>query len=619
MFALDDGGFDVELRQETWLVVWWGLALAIAFGVLPRSEPPPGWRIAAGGFVALSCLQIVAMAWAPSDDRAASDAARSIGYLGVISLAWLGLGPRTWRVAAGTLVVVGVSITFFALLGRIQPGALGIEMKELVDAGARLFAPLGYWNGLAAWAAASLAMALAWSADGRRSVTRAAAAAAIPVCVTVIYLTYSRGGVIAAAAGIAIVFSLSRDRPRALVHGLSGAASAGACIFAVRSQPQIAEGTGQDGGLIVAGVVLVASVFMYYVASALTSRSSRSETATSEQLPRLALVAMAGLLATVIAVTAFGGSQGFGRGSDAASLDDADPSARIASVAGSRTAYWSEAIKGFASSPLRGEGPGTFAYRWAPKARSGLVDDAHSLPLETAAELGVLGLLALAAALSGLALTAARGASAATRNAPATALCAAFGVALISFASDWTWELSGLAHLGLASAAVAGMAGSRPLTPGRRPHGLSRAALTLFAVAAGAAQVPGIVAAGSLREAEAALTAGDPVLALDRAERAGAAAPWSASAQIMQARAELGLRQFDAAIRDARRAVRGEPLDAGHRITLALALAGQGRLTDAAGELSEAVELSPFDPRLGSREVIELGGLFDRFGVALRR
>ena len=79
----------------------------------------------------------------------------------------------------------------------------------------------------------------------------------------------------------------------------------------------------------------------------------------------------------------------------------ADP-ARLASAQSNRYAYWRVALDAFADHPLAGVGSGGFRVEWLRERD--VVEparDAHSLYLETAAELGLVGLLLLGTAIAG--------------------------------------------------------------------------------------------------------------------------------------------------------------------------------------------------------------------------
>ena len=145
--------------------------------------------------------------------------------------------------------------------------------------------------------------------------------------------------------------------------------------------------------------------------------------------PVLAGLAVAGLVATaaVAAVEEDGPASGA-------------TAARLASTGSNRYDYWAVAAGAFADQPLRGTGAGGFAVAWrrertvAEGAR-----DAHSLYVETAAELGLVGVLLLAAAFGGVVASA--------RHVPAPALAgpaAALAAWALHAGLDWDWELPAL-------------------------------------------------------------------------------------------------------------------------------------------------------------------------------
>ncbi len=81
----------------------------------------------------------------------------------------------------------------------------------------------------------------------------------------------------------------------------------------------------------------------------------------------------------------------------------ADP-ARLGSIESNRYRYWEVALDIFADHPLGGAGSGGFAVEWLKRPdRPDAARDAHSLYLETAAELGVVGVLLLVLFLGGVA------------------------------------------------------------------------------------------------------------------------------------------------------------------------------------------------------------------------
>jgi O-antigen ligase len=127
---------------------------------------------------------------------------------------------------------------------------------------------------------------------------------------------------------------------------------------------------------------------------------------------------------------------------------------RLQSVESNRYDYWSVALEhGFGADPLKGIGAGGFAviwleYRHVPERAK----VAHSLYVETLAELGIVGFAFLSLFLAGVAIAAAR----AWRVAPARAAgpAAALVVWATHSAVDWDWEMPALTLLAIVLAGM---------------------------------------------------------------------------------------------------------------------------------------------------------------------
>jgi O-antigen ligase len=142
---------------------------------------------------------------------------------------------------------------------------------------------------------------------------------------------------------------------------------------------------------------------------------------------------------------------------------------RLKTLQTNRWRYWRVAIDGFADRPLRGAGIHGFAALWlADRDIDEAAQDAHSLYIETLAELGVVGFLLLMCFLGGL------GAAALElhrRGGQASALgigwIAAGAVFLAHAFVDWDWEMpaAGLIFLLLAAALIAAADEARAYAP----------------------------------------------------------------------------------------------------------------------------------------------------------
>jgi O-antigen ligase len=152
-------------------------------------------------------------------------------------------------------------------------------------------------------------------------------------------------------------------------------------------------------------------------------------------LPRRAgWIAAAAIVALlVVPIAAAGGRQ-------AAPPATGATSQRLGSLGSNRYAYWRVAIDAGARHPLAGVGASGFRAEWLRHRRIGEnVRDAHSLEVETFAELGLVGVALLAALLGGVGLAA----RAAHRADPALAAGAIAVLTAWVFHSaiDWDWEM----------------------------------------------------------------------------------------------------------------------------------------------------------------------------------
>jgi O-Antigen ligase len=568
--ALRGDGYDIVVRQEFGIVLWWSLSLAFAFGILPRARLRPAARLPLVGLAGLIVWTGLSLIWTQSQERTFEELARTVNLAGVVVLVWTGLSARTWKSAAAGLSVAALAIPAVAVASRLDPGAFPVGVLSSLD---RLSYPLGYWNAVGAWSAMAIAVGLALSAHLRRPAFRAVALAAVPVAGTAIYLTYSRSGVIGAVIAVIAVIALAGNRWTAAIHALAAGVATGAVVLVVRSQDEIAHATGSAGGGLVALALLVACAVCAAIAEV-----SRRRGLDLVRLPtrwgRAAALACASL--AVIGGIAFGprvvahAGDEFSSGSYPATRGD--PATRLVSLEGSRYQVWSSALGAFSSKPLTGIGPGTFEFWWDRDVPGGEpLRDAHSLYLETLAELGLPGFALLAALIAGLLLAASqarRRARGRSGVAATTALTAAFVVYLFHAGVDWMWESTGITVLALAAVCVAASS-TQAIQPRGRRLSRARVAIVALAVLAGAIQIPGLVSTGRVRASATALADGHVGAARGLASQALAAEPWAATPYAERALAEFGEGRLAAARKDTREAIAREPTNWRHRMLLA--------------------------------------------------
>ena len=596
--ALDGGAFDVVVRGEWGLAIWWALGLGIAAGFLPRRRPGRAARVLLAAFGALAGLTAFALVWTESDERTSAELARVVMLAGVFALTAAGLRRETWATAVAGLTAGAAVISVLAVASRLLPGAFPDDIVGDVFHTTRLSYPLNYWNAVGAWCAVTVALTLSYSAHSHNRLWRAAALAVVPVAVTGAYLTYSRatvGGIVLAAV---CVFAFAGHRWVVALHALAAGLVSAGVVLAVRGAPAIADGTGgAEGGRV--GVVLLGAV----LACAAIAASTRPLDTRLRLRKRLAY----GVLATlVLAVAVLGAVTGPGLADRAwdqfttqkLTASQTDPAQRLGSLSGNRYNVWSAALDIGDAHPWNGVGPGTFEYGWNRDGRDREhVRDAHSFWFEAWAELGVPGVIvtvALAIALLWIGLVARRRADRDTLGA-ATAVLAALVVTGFHASFDWIWESTANAALALALAGAAAAAASGPRV---RYRLRSRIPVALFPLLLVLVQLPPVVGTSRIRDSQAAAARGDDAEALAAAADAVAIQPWAATPYVQRALLQERAGALRAAETDLLRAREREPTNWRHALLLARVLAEQGRASEAVQAFEQARKLRPRSLRL---------------------
>ena len=246
---------------------------------------------------------------------------------------------------------------------------------------------------------------------------------------------------------------------------------------------------------------------------------------------------------------------------------------RLLSLSGnSRAQYWHVAWREYREHPWLGTGAGSFQRHWLRLRPAELpVLDAHSLYLETLAELGPVGLALLAAALT-LPLVA----SVLARDDPvAVPALGGYVAYLVHAAQDWDWELPAVTLAGLVCAAallVLAERRPRPQLPPSLRVGAGAITVVLALAALGA-----LAGNQAVSGANAALDRDDPARAERDARWAERLVPWSPEPWRLHGEALLSRGKLDAARRDFRRALVKDPSDWESWADLALVTQGAER------------------------------------------
>ena len=382
-------------------------------------------------------------------------------------------GRRVTIVIAG--VVTGIAIVAGAgLLTRLAPEVL--TAPPAADP-RRLAWPITYWNGLGLLAAVGMLLALhlaSWPGSSR--ILRPLAAALLPPLAVTLYLTLSRGAILAGAIGL--VAYLVLGRPRALICALL--AAAGPTVFAVLAayrapsllgfDPSL-PATVADGREVGEDVIAAMAVAMVLRALLLPVDGWLARL----RLPRLSLPARLGVAASVVAVLI---AAMFATGAAAWGQTQARTLLRGTAVRGDdvrtrlltvdndgRFGIWRVAVDAFERRPLAGQRRGHLRDRLEARARIGRPGHRRplALPRDTwrARSRGDRAPRCLPVGAPRRAAWRARG-----PDRPLyAAVLAALMIWAVHAALDWDWELMSVSIwvFGLAGAALAARRDSGPL------------------------------------------------------------------------------------------------------------------------------------------------------------
>jgi O-Antigen ligase len=465
--AFFTGGFRDEARLVAGVVVWALVVLAALFAERPLPRSTPG-RIALAGMALLAAWTTASMAWSPVSSAALDDAQRTILYLGALIAAAAFLTPgRPARALEPALAGGALLIVCYGLSERLLPSLIELDRSE--SAAARLEQPITYWNAMGVVAAVGLVLAARLVGDRSRPVwMRCTAAAASAPLGAAVYLTFSRGALVALMAGLALLALLLPRRGQLLAIGLTlGCAVLSSVCVGVFPWVRGLEDSGSRGVQGLVALVLLAGAAAG--AALIARRLVTSEPAPAEDVEtrRHTVLGLAAVAVVVIGIAVAATNEA--RPDLRRPATGATPS-RLVSVDSNRYQYWRVAIDVFGEHPLVGAGAGAFRVEWLQRRSvDESVVDAHSVVIETVAELGLVGLLALALLLGGTAVAARR----AYHLAPELAAgpTAVTAVWMTHSLLDWDWEMPAVTLIALVCAgalvAAADRAAAR-VTPRRR-------------------------------------------------------------------------------------------------------------------------------------------------------
>jgi len=552
-----------------------------------------------GAFACFTLWTVLSIVWAASATEPVLSAERLLVYLAFVPAVLLTTSRRTAVLPLVGTLAASTSVSAYALATRLFPGHL--ETFPPVD-GFQLEGPIGYWNALGILAAmgALLAVGLAATSSSRRA--SGLAAASVPVLLTTLYLTFSRGSWLALGAGLAVAVAVERRRLRLVGVAAAALAPGGLAVVVAAHSPALTSSEAPLSAASSAGhrLAFVLAVCVAASAAAVAGLSALGDRVRVDARAQRAVgiaAAASLLLVALAAVAAAGGPARLvdrARSSFQAPLPESggDLNRRLASLSSNgRSEYWRVAAREIHEHPWLGGGAGSYERYWHRERRTGYeARNAHNLYLETLAELGPVGLALLLTAL-GVPLFAVFRA----RAVGTAAAASAYSAFLVHAAVDWDWQIPALTLAALACGAVL-------LVPTRRgregpptPWRLRAAALALLLPLAAAAIV-GQAGNNALAASATATARGETAEGARLARRARRWAPWSSQPWQRLGETQIAAGDLRAARASLRHAIRLNETDWNIWYELAEASSGAER----ARALAVAARLNPLSPEIAA-------------------
>jgi O-antigen ligase len=585
--ALAEGLFEPLGYAAAALAVWSVIAVCV---IGRRFDFVPIGRLAliAGLLLAaVTALALLSTLWAKDQGRAFEEGVRAALYLGLFTLAACTAredARRRWVAGLALGLTIAGGIALFAYL---QPGILESGRSEVPNAAGRLSYPIGYWNGAAAMLAMGGVLLAFCGANAATRLMRTLATAAI-------WLTSSRGGLIALGLGWLVMLAVTRIRGRLLKTIVLGGVAGIVLILIGRQLDALTSGAldaaRRSDGDTMSVFLAVGTVLTGAVAWTLDHRVPRIHISRGPAIAMLAVLIVAGGLGVAL----IGPEK---RIRDFTEAPAPNAQAQIVGVnSNGRWQFWKSAADAFDSSPAGGLGAGGWEAFWgAHSTIPRFARNPHSLPMQSAAELGVPG-IALLLGFTAVLVTAAVRRLRVRPQADGPVLVGVLVAAAIGAAVDWTWEIPGV--IGTAVVCAGLLAATSPPRLGARRAWLGTLTV-LIAYLAIAASALVLFSDIELRRSRAAADTGDFDTAITRARDALTFTPWASAPYTPLALIREDRGDYATALADIEEA---EARDADDWRLLLIETRLQTRLGNqaaAAVALREARASSPFFPGAG--------------------
>jgi O-Antigen ligase/Tetratricopeptide repeat len=571
----ENGSSGLSARTVIAIGIWWAILVGVGLGFLPRERASRGMLVVGALLAAFAVHTFASVFWAPSAAAAFNEFDRAALYLGLFLLVAMSIRRTELDRWANGLWVGLVAIAVVALISRLFPDLFSPRglPEYLPNTATRLSFPIGYWNGLGILMGMTVPLCLRTALTESTPLRRSLGVAAIPILACVVYFTSSRGGVVTGLVGTIVFLAATSRRWEALGAAAAGGIGSAVAVAVLVPRTELVNGPlssnaahsqGRVAAALVLGCCLLSAAAYLVGARILRGRPAPS--------PLVGKVVLAGaLLALVVAVVALHPVrrfETFKRIPTSSSTGGDFVRSHLLSGNGSgRWQFWSAAVDEFRSAPLAGQGAASYEPWWAQHATfTHFIRNAHSLYLETLAELGVIGLILIGGAfVAGGVIAVRRLIRAGPRERPTiAALTAVFAAFALAAAIDWVWQITAIAAVAIVALAL--VVGSEVERPKPVTVVRERGERSLrFALGAAALACAWVVICAQ-------------------------AIPWLASIKLSASQAAVRSGDGDDAFNDAADAKRIQPWAASPYLQLALVEEASGHLAAARSWIGEAIE-----------------------------
>jgi hypothetical protein len=519
---------------------------------------------------------------------------RALVYVGGISAALLLTRVRLARNLLGGVLGAIVLVTSFSLLTRLAPDRVGVYDRDVVY---RLAQPIGYWNGLGLFAVIGALLALGYATRARTLLVCAASAGSLVVLLPTLYFTFGRAAWIALGLGLVAAVAIDPRRLGLIASLLVIGPLPGVAVLLSSREPALTHAGASLARATHDGHRLAVLLALLFVANACLGAgfafaAERIEVAEWVQRAFAVATAVAVVTGAIVVFSSYGNpisiaKRGYTSFQSAPPPNESNLNRRLLNFSGNgRVDLWRLAWRDARRHPLVGAGAGTYErfFLAHQPPTVGRVRDAHSLYIETLAELGPIGLAILILTLVTPLLVLRR----ARRHPLAPVAAGAYIAYLAHTGVDWDWELTAVTLAGLLCGASLLVFARRWADPSPL-HPKTRYVAAAAAVAAALLATVTLLGNSALSRSETARERGQPAKAVDEARRARWLLPWSPAPLEALGRAQTTAGLLSAARRSFRDALAKD--DGDWQIWYELAGASTGRTRRQA--LRRAVVLFP--------------------------